>query len=193
MRALFFLCALQLRVTGSLAPLLKRHGAKSNAKVPTAYSPANSILKATPRRSAVVVQGGLFGLGAPEIAVIVAVGAFILGPSKLAQLAKEAGKGAGDLKNVPLEFQKGFQSAEASEETKKVARELGRGTVTLKETVGDLVGDYKEVAVEFSEGLRQSAREANNGIGKSSFDAFFFSYITSSQNLWEALKRPTNL
>jgi len=50
----------------------------------------------------------LFGLGAPEIAVIVAVAGFILGPQKLAEMARDAGKVAGELKDVPKEFQEGL-------------------------------------------------------------------------------------
>jgi len=63
---------------------------------------------------------GLFGLGAPEIAVILLVGAFVLGPTKLAELGKEAGKMAGELKEVPKEFQAGLSEGEKqAEEIKK--------------------------------------------------------------------------
>ncbi|KAL9191398.1 hypothetical protein ACHAXT_001104 [Thalassiosira profunda] len=63
---------------------------------------------------------GLFGLGGPEIAVILIAGAFLLGPSKLAELGKEAGKMAGELKEVPKEFQEGLAEGEAmAQETKK--------------------------------------------------------------------------
>eukprot|EP00578_Thalassiosira_sp_NH16_P022007 CAMPEP_0181098628 /NCGR_PEP_ID=MMETSP1071-20121207/12228_1 /TAXON_ID=35127 /ORGANISM="Thalassiosira sp., Strain NH16" /LENGTH=148 /DNA_ID=CAMNT_0023181237 /DNA_START=100 /DNA_END=546 /DNA_ORIENTATION=- len=55
---------------------------------------------------------GLFGLGGPEIAVILIAGAFLLGPSKLAELGKEAGKMAGELKEVPKEFQEGLAEGE---------------------------------------------------------------------------------
>merc|ERR1711862_104269 len=42
----------------------------------------------------------VFGLGGPEIAVILIAGAFLLGPQKLAELGKDAGKIAGELKEV---------------------------------------------------------------------------------------------
>lgn len=57
---------------------------------------------------------GLFGLGAPEIAIILVAAAFLLGPQKLAELGKDAGKIAGELKEVPKEFQKGLSEGEAS-------------------------------------------------------------------------------
>ena len=56
---------------------------------------------------------GLFGLGAPEIGIILVAAAFLLGPEKLASLGKDAGKIAGELKEVPKEFQKGMEEGEA--------------------------------------------------------------------------------
>lgn len=68
----------------------------------------------------------LFGLGAPEIAVILIAGAFLLGPQKLAELGKDAGKIAGELKEVPKEFQKGLEEGEkqAMATKKKIAGEV---------------------------------------------------------------------
>jgi sec-independent protein translocase protein TatA len=54
----------------------------------------------------------LFGLGGPELAVILIAAAFVLGPEKLAALGKDAGKIAGELKEVPKEFQKGLDEGE---------------------------------------------------------------------------------
>jgi len=66
------------------------------------------------RKSKASVQTmGLFGLGAPEIAIILVAAAFLLGPQKLAEFGKDAGKIAGELKEVPKEFQKGMAEGEA--------------------------------------------------------------------------------
>jgi len=65
---------------------------------------------------------GLFGLGGPEIAIILVAGAFLLGPSKLAELGKEAGKMAGELKEVPKEFQEGL--AEGEIQAQKLKKEI---------------------------------------------------------------------
>lgn len=62
---------------------------------------------------------GLFGLGAPEIAVILIAGAFLLGPQKIAELSREAGKTAGELKEIPKEFQKGIEEGEVDARSKK--------------------------------------------------------------------------
>jgi sec-independent protein translocase protein TatA len=65
---------------------------------------------------------GLFGLGGPEIAVILIAGAFLLGPQKLAELGKEAGKMAGELKEVPKEFQQGL--VEGEKEAQRMKKEI---------------------------------------------------------------------
>ena len=62
---------------------------------------------------------GLFGLGAPEIGVILVAAAFLLGPEKLAELGKDAGKIAGELKEVPKEFQEGMKEGEAQAKAMK--------------------------------------------------------------------------
>lgn len=66
---------------------------------------------------------GLFGLGAPEIAVILVAAAFLIGPQKLAELGREGGKIAGELKDVPKEFQKGLEEGE-TEARSRVAKPM---------------------------------------------------------------------
>ena len=66
---------------------------------------------------------GFFGLGAPEIVLILVAGAFVLGPQKLAALGKEAGKMSSDFKDVPQEFQKGFEEGEI-EAKSRVAKKM---------------------------------------------------------------------
>lgn len=63
----------------------------------------------------------IFGLGAPEIAIILIAAAFLLGPQKLAELGKDAGKIAGELKEVPKEFQAGLMEGEAQAKAMKEA------------------------------------------------------------------------
>lgn len=72
------------------------------------------------RKSVANIQTmGFFGLGAPEIAVILIAGAFLLGPQKIAELSREAGKTAGELKEIPKEFQKGIEEGEVDARSKK--------------------------------------------------------------------------
>lgn len=80
------------------------------------------VIKNQRRSMASVQTMGLFGLGAPEIAVVLIAAAFLLGPSKLAELGKEAGKMAGELKEVPKEFQEGL--AEGEKQAQQLKKEL---------------------------------------------------------------------
>lgn len=73
---------------------------------------------------------GLFGLGPAEIAIVLVAAAFLLGPQKLAELGKDAGKIAGELKEVPKEFQAGLQEGEleAAKAKKKMEAKIAEAT-----------------------------------------------------------------
>jgi len=96
------------------------------------------IFRRQRKSMAIVATQGLFGLGAAEIAIILVAAAFLLGPQKLAELGRDAGKMAGELKEVPKEFQKGI--AEGEKEALKMKEDSmkqieGSGTVKDAETV----------------------------------------------------------
>jgi len=75
------------------------------------------------RKSVAAVQTmGLFGLGVPEIAIILVAGAFVLGPEKLAELGRDAGKMTKELKEVPKEFQKGMDEGEIDARSMKAKK-----------------------------------------------------------------------
>jgi Sec-independent protein translocase protein TatA len=65
---------------------------------------------------------GLFGLGAPEIVVILVAVAFVVGPQQIGRMAGDlAGKAKGelnelpeDLKRIPEEFMKGVDEGETN-------------------------------------------------------------------------------
>eukprot|EP00977_Amphora_coffeiformis_P027542 scaffold34620_cov160-Amphora_coffeaeformis.AAC.7 len=118
----FLFCLLGLFVTSSQAFVPPSRGALSPNPVPQQanhnfYTPPSLVRQ---RQSVAPIQTmGLFGLGAPEIAVILVAAAFLLGPQKLAELGKDAGKIAGELKEVPKEFQKGLEEGEQQAKTIK--------------------------------------------------------------------------
>jgi sec-independent protein translocase protein TatA len=76
---------------------------------------------------------GLFGLGGPEIGVILVAAAFLLGPEKLAEFGRDAGKIAGELKEVPKEFQAGIAEGEKEALKNKAVNEVP--VAAIKETV----------------------------------------------------------
>ena len=100
---------------------------------PSSTSPSFNQPEALQRQRHSVAQVqtmGLFGLGAPEIGIILVAAAFLLGPDKLASLGKDAGKIAGELKEVPKEFQKGLEEGEAAA---KVAKQKIEAEVEKKD------------------------------------------------------------
>ena len=95
------------------------------------------------RKSVAQVQTmGLFGLGPAEIGIIFVAAAFLLGPEKLASFGKDAGKIAGELKDVPLEFQKGLAEGEASAKAMK-AKDAEKVDVKVDEKVAEKAEEKK--------------------------------------------------
>ncbi|KAK4529262.1 hypothetical protein CCYA_CCYA01G0119 [Cyanidiococcus yangmingshanensis] len=69
------------------------------------------------------VQMGLFGLGWPEIAVIVGVGLLIWGPSRVGELGRNLGSLAGNLKRASSEFKEGLETSLAEAEKEQQSKE----------------------------------------------------------------------
>ena len=111
----------------------------------------------------VPVQMGLFGLGGPEIAVIGLVVLFVLGPDKLKELAKDAGKALPELKEVSAEAIGEFK--EASVDIAKAAQKASvpalqelkeTATPMLTELKDSALKEAKEVAAEFNAGSKEA-------------------------------------
>ncbi len=79
------------------------------------------------RRSVANIQSqGLFGLGGPEIAVILVVAAFIIGPQNLGNMLGQMKGGLDEvpdeLKRIPEEFQKGVEEGETNARARKAKK-----------------------------------------------------------------------
>jgi len=68
------------------------------------------------RRSVASIQTqGIFGLGGLELAIILAAGAFLIGPEQLGRFAGQLKSDLPDeLKKIPEEFQKGVEEGETN-------------------------------------------------------------------------------
>ena len=110
---------------GAFAPVSSNVGVTRIVSSPSPQSLYQPAALQRQRQSMAQVQTmGLFGLGAPEIGVILVAAAFLLGPEKLAELGKDAGKIAGELKEVPKEFQEGMKEGEAQAKAMKAKLDI---------------------------------------------------------------------
>jgi len=105
--------------TAGVTPSLRARPSSATA-LALAAPPAGLAARTLQQRAAAPTMG-LFGLGAPELAVIGAVALFILGPDKLKELAKDVGKVSAELKQVPEEFNKGMEIGAEELEKKKAS------------------------------------------------------------------------
>ncbi|OEU13217.1 hypothetical protein FRACYDRAFT_269727 [Fragilariopsis cylindrus CCMP1102] len=114
---------------------LKNGGMMAARTIDTPSSSYQPVSLQRQRKSVAQVQTmGLFGLGAPEVGIILVAAAFLLGPDKLAEFGKDAGKIAGELKEVPKEFQAGMAEGEANAKKMKIAEEAEVVKVEKEET-----------------------------------------------------------
>lgn len=133
-KTVFSIAALFMGVTsGFITPAQKAF--VSPAAVVTSNNNVNALQNIQQQRNlelpGAITQGrrsmtsvatmSLFGLGGPELVIILIAAAFLLGPEKLAELGKDAGKIAGELKEVPKEFQKGLAEGEETARAMKAS------------------------------------------------------------------------
>jgi Sec-independent protein translocase protein TatA len=118
-----------------MAPAMGQGVALRGAAVAEAKTWGSATMQPNTRQG--VTAQRIFGLGTSEILVILAVGAFFFGPDKLKELAGEAGKAAGDLKDVPKAFEEGMKEKDklkAGSDDKEEEEDVKEAEVVEKKT-----------------------------------------------------------
>ena len=77
----------------------------------------------------------MFGIGMPEVLIILAVALIVIGPKKLPDLAKSLGRAIGEFKKATQEFK---QSIEINSDLKDVKETVKGMNESIKEAVNDV-------------------------------------------------------
>ncbi|MBU4002159.1 MAG: Sec-independent protein translocase protein TatB, partial [Proteobacteria bacterium] len=80
----------------------------------------------------------MFGIGMPEMILILAVALIVIGPKKLPDLAKSLGKAMREFKNATAEIKDSLNVDDDLNDIKKNLRKTETGTPPEKDKAGEL-------------------------------------------------------
>ena len=111
----------------------------------------------------------MFGMGLPELIIIMVIALIVIGPSKLPDLAKALGKGMAEFKKATQEIKEGLELDEDFGEIKDdlvdsisgLDRPLEVGETTSEEKEGPKYKDFDEAMESFEQSKNEGATGTN--------------------------------
>ena len=88
----------------------------------------------------------MFGIGMPEMILILAIALIVIGPKNLPALAKSLGRAFGEYKRATSELKESMEINTELADVKKAFDEMNKGVKEAVDNTGGLVDEVKDVS-----------------------------------------------